>query len=272
MSADPEHDDVTRHSFERQARLFEGPDSPFARRSGSLAWIEPLEPDMIVLDVACGAGHGAEPVAALVRQLVGIDLTPSLLTLGARRLQEKGVSNVLLQEGNAETLPFVDESFEVVFCRSSLHHFSDPQKAVAEMVRVCRPGGRIVLLDIVPPDADVRERFDHVHRLLDPSHVGSFLEAELAELLPGGREELTYSDTFTFRLPIDVAITEQSDAEEVFHMLREEALGRGKPTGFEPTQEGESIVVSFTTSVVHGRRPSVGWMTTQVGRPAGLEA
>jgi SAM-dependent methyltransferase len=257
MSANPEHDYVTRRSFERQARLFDGPDSPFARRSGSLAWIEPLHSDMIVLDVACGAGHAAEPVAAQVRQLVGIDLTPSLLTLGARRLQDNGVSNFLLQEGNAETLPFVDESFDVVFCRSSLHHFSDPKQAVAEMVRVCRPSGRIVLLDIVPPDADVRERFDHVHRLLDPSHVGSFLDVELAELLPGGKEELIYADTFTFRLPVDVAVTEQSEAEEVFQMLREEVHGRGKPSGFEPTQEGESIVVSFTTSVVHGGRPSI---------------
>jgi ubiquinone/menaquinone biosynthesis C-methylase UbiE len=126
MSTDPEHDNVIRRSFERQARLFEGPHSPFARRSGNLAWIEPLDPDMIVLDVACGPGHAAEPVAAQVRQVVGIDLTPSLLALGAMRLQENGVANVLLQEGNADALPFVEGSFDVVFCRSSLHHFADP--------------------------------------------------------------------------------------------------------------------------------------------------
>jgi SAM-dependent methyltransferase len=253
--SDPEHDDLTRRSFERQARLFEGADSPFARRSGNLAWIEPLESDMAVLDVACGAGHGAEPVAARVRQLVGIDLTPALLTLGAERLRKNGVSNVLLQLGNAEELPFVDESFDVVICRSSLHHFADPLSAVSEMVRVCRIGGRVVLLDLVPPSAGVRERFDQVHRLLDPSHVRSFLQAELAELLPGGRDELVYADNSSLRLPIDIAITDQSDRETVVRILHEEIEGLGEPTGFEPAHEGESLVVAFTSTVVHAKRP-----------------
>lgn len=244
---------MTRRSFERPARLFEGPNSPFALRTGNLSWIEPLDSDMIVLDVACGAGHGAEPVAARVRQLVGVDLTPALLVLGSERLRENGVPNVLLQAGNAEELPFVGESFDVVFCRSSLHHFDSPQKAVAEMVRVCRPDGRVVLLDIVPPSAGVRERFDYVHRLIDPSHVRSFLESELAELLPGGSKALVYADTFSLQLPIDVAITEQSHKAEVFQILRQEARGSGAPTGFEPSEEGETVMVVFTTSVVHGK-------------------
>lgn len=250
----PEHDDLVRRSFERQAPLFEGPNAPFARRSGNLSWIEPLDSGMIVLDVACGAGHGAEPVAAHVRQLVGIDITPTLLNLGAQRLRENGVSNVLLQEGNAEDLPFVDESFDVVFCRSSLHHFANPRTAVAEMARVCGTDGRIVLLDIVPPNAEVRDRFDHVHRLLDPSHVRSFLEAELAALLPGGMEALVYADAFSLRLPIDVAITEQSEREAVLRILRDEVKGTGESTGLEPVEEGGSFVVGFTTCVVHGKR------------------
>ena len=123
----------------------------FATRAAHpLAWIEPLSPDMVVLDVACGAGHASEPLAPAVRQVVGLDLTPELLTLGAARLREAGVENVLLQEGNAEAMPFVDESFDLVFCRASLHHFGNPTAAVAEMVRVCRVGGRIVLNDLVP--------------------------------------------------------------------------------------------------------------------------
>ena len=58
------HDEVVRRSFDRQVGLFSGPDSPFARRpEGALAWLEPLTDDMLVLDVACGAGHAAETVA-----------------------------------------------------------------------------------------------------------------------------------------------------------------------------------------------------------------
>src|SRR5256714_10925133 len=114
------HDDVVRRSFEQQVGLFVGDDSPFARRPAStLAWLEPLDAGMVVLDVACGAAHAAEVAAPHVRQVVGIDLTRALLELGARRLAEQGVTNVLLQEANAESLPFVDESFDLVCCRSS---------------------------------------------------------------------------------------------------------------------------------------------------------
>jgi SAM-dependent methyltransferase len=122
---------------------------------------------------------------------------------------------VLLQQGHAEQLPFVDDAFGIAFCRSSLHHIAHPERAVTEMLRVCRVGGRVVLLDMVPPDAAVRDHFDHVHRLIDPSHVRSFLEPELGALPPGGPEGVTYADTFSLRLPVDVALTDQSEADTV---------------------------------------------------------
>jgi SAM-dependent methyltransferase len=245
------HDDVVRESFARQVPLFSGPSSPFAHRpSGSLAWIAPLRDDMVVLDVACGAAHAADPVAPHVRQVVGIDLTRELLAVGALRLHDAGIDNVLLQEGNAESLPFVAGSFDVVFCRSSLHHFGDPVRAVAEMRRVCRPGGRVVLVDLIAPAAEVRDRFDHVHRLLDPSHVRTFLEVELADLL-GGVDALTYADTAGFRLPIDIACTEQSDRAEVIARLTAELDGTGDPTGFAPERDGDAITVDFVTSILH---------------------
>jgi SAM-dependent methyltransferase len=248
----PNHDEVVRRSFERQVSLFSGPDSPFARRSeGSLSWIAPLTDDMIVLDVACGAAHASEPIAPHVRQVVGIDLTPALLGVGAQRLHERGIDNVLLQEANAESLPFIDASFDVVFCRSSLHHFADPDRAVSEIVRVCRIGGRVVLADLVAPAATVRERFDHVHRLIDPSHVRAFVESELVDLLPGGIDGLTYADASTIRLPIDIALTDQSGQTEVLAILDAELRGDGEPTGFEPLKEDGKLVVSFTTCVVH---------------------
>ena len=254
--SDSEHDAFVRASFERQAALFSGHDSPFAARTGMLAWIEPLDPGMIVLDVACGAGHAAESIAGSVRQVVGIDLTGALLSLGCDRLRSSGTTNVLLQEGDAEALPFVDDSFDLVFCRSSLHHFAEPHEAVAEMIRVCRGAGRIVLLDIVSPDAQVRDRFDHLHRLIDPSHARSFLEAELAELVPGGPEALTYANTFEIRLPVDVALTEQSETDEVHQLLRQEIEGSGSRTGLDPADEDGQLVVSFTTCVVHGCKPT----------------
>lgn len=246
-----EHDDVTRQSFRQQVGLFSGPGSPFARRdAGGLTWLEPLGPEMLVLEVACGAAHVAEAVAGRVRQVVGIDLTPELLQLGAQRLTDAGIDNVLLQEANAEALPFVDRSFDLVLCRSSLHHFADPRRAVAEMVRVCRTGERVVLSDLIAPSNEERDALDHLHRLLDPSHVRVFLERELAEIFPAG-VSLSYGETTTIRLPIQVAITTQSDGDAVISSLRSELAG-GEATGFDPSEDGDALIVSFTTCVIHG--------------------
>ncbi len=252
----PDHDDVVRRSFARQVSLFSGPDSIFAPRPGStLGWLEPLDPDMVVLEVACGAAHVAEQIAPEVRAVVGLDLTPSLLALGAQRIAEGPVRNVVLQEGNATALPFVDASFDLVCCRSSLHHFGDPAAAVAEMLRVCRQDGRVVIQDILAPIPSERDRFDHLHRLVDPSHRRALLEPELVALFPGGIESLTHAESSAIRFPISVGFTDQSQSDAVLALLRAEIAGDEDPTGFDPQEDDDgSVVVSFTSCVVHARR------------------
>jgi ubiquinone/menaquinone biosynthesis C-methylase UbiE len=249
-----DHDAVVRRSFERQVGIFSGPDSIFAKRTGSFAWIEPLDPEMIVLDVACGAAHASESIAPLVRQVVGLDITAALLELGAQRLRDVGIDNVLLQEGNATSMPFADESFDIVFCRAALHHFDDPQRVIAEMARVCRAGGRLVLMDLIEPSPEVRDEFDEIHRLIDPSHVRAFVEAELPELLPGGIDALVYAETFAFRFPVEGTFTEQSERAAVLERLHADARGNGPPTGFDPVEEDGKLVVSFEMCTLQAAR------------------
>jgi hypothetical protein len=79
-----------------------------------------------------------------------------------------------------------------------------------------------VLLDIVAPSEIARDRFDHLHRLIDPSHGRSFLEEELGNLLPSGVESVVYADKTSVRLPLDIALTEQSDRSEVLAILEAE--------------------------------------------------
>jgi SAM-dependent methyltransferase len=253
--SDSQHDATVRRSFEGQVGLFTGEASPFARRPPSpLAWLEPLTADMVALDVACGAAHAAEQAAPRVRQVVGVDLTPALLRVGADRLRQAGVANVTLVEGHAAALPFADATFDLVMCRGALHHFPRPEPPVAEMARVCRPGGRVVVADMVAPTAGARAVFDDLHRALDPSHVGVLLEAELAELLQSTVGPLAYGDTappFTF--PIDHVLTGVADRDRIMAALRAELAG-GPATGFQPVDDGEHIQVSFLTTVVHATR------------------
>jgi SAM-dependent methyltransferase len=256
MSTEP-HDAVVRRSFTAQTELFEGDDAVFARLPGSaVGWVAPLDPRWIVLEVACGAAHAAERIAPHVRQVVGLDVTPALLRLGADRLGAAGIDNVLLQEGNATALPFLDASFDLVVCRSSVHHFPQPAGPLAEMARVCRPGGRVVVADMVAPNADVQPAFDALHRRIDPSHAHALLEPELVELLrstvgPVRRVERAEP----FRLRLDDLLTDVAERDDVVAVLRAEVDG-GPGTGFAPSLDREALTVAFLGTTVHAERPA----------------
>ncbi|MBV8950856.1 MAG: methyltransferase domain-containing protein [Actinobacteria bacterium] len=219
----------------------------------AVSWIGDVAGDMLVLEVACGAGHVAEAIAPHVRVVVGVDLTPELLDAGAQRLRDCGLRNVVLQQGNAASLPFVDASFDVVCCRSSLHHFHDRDRAVHEMVRTCRSGGRIAVNDLVAPSESTRHAFDDLHRMIDPSHVGCLLADDLTQIWPG-HVTASLIDLSVHRFPITVAFSDVSQTRSVLDRLEDEIAG-GTPTGFEPERHGDDIVVSFPVATVHATLP-----------------
>jgi SAM-dependent methyltransferase len=237
--------------------IFTAAASPFAQTAdASLEALQPLAASMVVLDVACGVAHVSDVVAPHVRQVVGVDLTPELLAAGADRLRERAITNVLLAEGDATALPFVDASFDLVFCRSSVHHFVEPRRHLAEMARVGKPGGRVVVFDMVAPDLAVRDTFDALHRALDPSHVHALLDVELAALLEEVVGPVTACTT-SWRPPlrIEAMVNPSSDAKPVVEALARELAG-GPPTGFTPSLDDTgALQVSFRSTAVEVRRP-----------------
>jgi ubiquinone/menaquinone biosynthesis C-methylase UbiE len=100
-----------------------------------------------VLEVAVGTGLNL-PEYPLDARVTGIDLSPEMLELARRRISLSG-HDIDLRTGDAQDLPFDDESFDVVVCTYSLCNIPDPAVAIAEMRRVLRPGGRLVLVDHV---------------------------------------------------------------------------------------------------------------------------
>jgi len=106
-----------------------------------------------------------------------------------------------------------------------------------------------VVQDLIVPVPDARDRFDDVHRRLDPSHGHGFLEAELVALLPD-EAELTYAATTESRFPISIAYTEQSDVDGAEAVLRAELDG-GPVTGLEPRVDDGALTVSFWVSTLH---------------------
>jgi SAM-dependent methyltransferase len=103
-----------------------------------------LSGDERVLDVACGSGNATIPAARAGASVTGLDITPELLEAGRAKAADAGVE-VEWVEGDAEQLPFGDGSFDVVTSLFGVMFAPDHQRAAAEIARVLRPGGRIVI-------------------------------------------------------------------------------------------------------------------------------
>jgi SAM-dependent methyltransferase len=111
-----------------------------------------VRPGEMVLDVACGTGNATIPAARAGADVTGLDLTPQLLAVAARRADEAGVA-ITWVEGDAEDLPFDDGSFDVVLSSFGCMFAPRHEVVVDELVRVLRPGGRLALVAWTPEGA-----------------------------------------------------------------------------------------------------------------------
>ena len=136
-----------------------------------------------VLDVACGPGLVACAFARTAKYVTGIDLTPAMLDQGRELAAKEGLGNVGFEQGDVLPLPYADASFSIVVSRFAFHHFPDPAAVLAEMRRVCRPAGRVVVADLMASsDPAKAAAFHRMEMLRDASHARALTIDELRGL------------------------------------------------------------------------------------------
>jgi ubiquinone/menaquinone biosynthesis C-methylase UbiE len=140
--------------------------------------------DERALDVGTGAGALAFALAPLVREVVGLDPVPELLELARAR----SLSNTEFVEGDGTALPFPDGAFDLTGTHRTLHHVAHPERVVAELARVTRPGGQVLVVDQLAPDDPAAAAALHEFEIArDPSHARLLTDAELRELYAANR-------------------------------------------------------------------------------------
>src|SRR5262249_12948016 len=112
-----------------------------------------ITPGIHMLDVACGTGNLAIPAAKAGARVTGVDIATNLLAAARERARHEGLREGLdieFEEGNAEDLPFAAESFDLVISMFGAMFAPRPAVAATQMIRVCRPGGQIVMANWTP--------------------------------------------------------------------------------------------------------------------------
>jgi ubiquinone/menaquinone biosynthesis C-methylase UbiE len=136
--------------------------------------------DERAIDVGTGAGALAFALAPLLRGVVGVDPVPELLELARAR----SLPNTEFVEGDGEALQFPGDAFDLSGTHRTLHHVARPERVVAELARVTRPGGRVLVVDQLAPDDPAEAAALHEFETMrDPSHARLLTDAELRELL-----------------------------------------------------------------------------------------
>lgn len=158
------------------------------------------------LDVACGTGDMTVELLKRGCTVTGVDLSEEMLAIARQKTASAHfpLSTFHFQLGNAEQLPFGDESFDAVTCAFGIRNFVHLEQGLGEMVRVLKPGGRMAILELSTPDNPFVRFFYNIYT----RHIIPWLGSRIA----GNREAYTYLPSSIERFPKGTAMVDKLKA------------------------------------------------------------
>jgi ubiquinone/menaquinone biosynthesis C-methylase UbiE len=222
-SSSRDHKEVVVQEFTQQAQSYAA--NPLIANSDRLAALVQAvrpQPGARVLDVATGPGYVAAAFAETGCDVVGLDLTPAPLALAEQMREVRGLTNLRFQQGDAEQLPFAEQTFDIVVSRFALHHSEDPQRVLNEMARVCQFQGTVAIQDLIvsefPARAAYQNRFE---QLRDTSHTRALPLSGLLALFTACGLEVEKVNTNRLTMPLEAWLANAHTSPERALQVRE---------------------------------------------------
>jgi ArsR family transcriptional regulator len=133
-----------------------------------------IDPTLVVGDLGCGTGQLTETIAPYVRHVVAVDGSPDMLEAARKRVGDR--ANVDIRQGDLESLPLADDALDAAMLSLVLHYSPDPAKALNEVARVVKPGGRVLVVDMLPHGREeYQQQMGHVWLGFSEKQLSRFL-------------------------------------------------------------------------------------------------
>ena len=208
------------------------------------AIIKPTK-EMRLLDLGCGPGIVTASLAPHVREVVAYDLTPEMLDKARQRCEKAALKNVRYELGNAEKLPFEEESFDCVVTRLTIHHFLDPRRVMNEVARVTRQRGRVVVVDFLSSENEEEAALHNaLETLRDPTHVRALSASGMQDLLTASGLRITSAVTWEKRRDYEewIGITNAPERVKPLYIVMATLAKAGIQGGIHLRLESKTVV------------------------------
>ena len=217
-----------------------------------------LQQDDELLDVACGTGEFSAFCARRIKAVHGIDISQGMIDLARKQASADGLTNLTFECHDVEHTPCVSNSFSVVQCRSAFHHMENNSLVFKEMLRSCRPGGRLAVQDIMAyEDSRVNSFFEALEKEVDVSHHAALHRKEFIDLFNRNRVEIIRSWVveveLNFREYLSHAHQSASSLEKIRGLL-EEGLQDRDISRFLYLNEDNELVLKRAVFLILGRK------------------
>lgn len=175
-------ENAVRQEYDRLAPIYDRRWQNYINKSLSfLLDFADFPPNASILDVACGTGELAQLLLEQhsQQQITGVDISESMLQIARNKLDTH--PNVSLHLASVKSLPFDNDSFDLVICANAFHYFENPELALTEMKRVLKPKGEVIILDWCR-DYWILKLLHPWFKFIDPAYQGCYTRAELEGL------------------------------------------------------------------------------------------